>query len=135
VHPLRYLLRGTGRRRAADYAPAGEAECAQLRARIEAADSLIVSLVHERNIANRKERVAMRALEQAAMELEAALVENAELAAENDELAHRLIAADAELANLKPISVPAPADWPDSEADTQQLPVLPLWEALSPTAA
>lgn len=131
---LRRMFAGTGRRRAADYIPIVEAERDRLRARLADADTLIVSLVHERNAANRKARSAMRGLEQAALELEAALTENAALATENDELAHRLLAANAEIANLKAIRCPAPADWP-AEADTEEL-VMPLWDALNtPTAA
>lgn len=134
MHPLRYLLRGTGQRRAADYIPVVEAErdqaraeAAALRERLGHADSLLIELccAHDR-----LKRVHAQAVQDRDLTAEA----HQYLLADYDELAHRLIAANAELANLKPIHCPAPADWPDSEADTRELPVMPLSTALSPAA-
>lgn len=135
MHALRYLLRGTGRRRAADYIPIVEAErdaaiakAAALADRLAHADSLLIELCCQHDQLQRR-------YEQAIADRNLLAEGHSYVVEENNQLAHRLIAANAELANLKPISVTAPADWPDDH-DTEELHLPRLWTALdSPTAA
>lgn len=128
------LLRGTGRRRAVDFIAAVKAErdaaiarAVALEARLSHADDLIVSLW----CANNR---LMRDLTEAVADRDLIAEGHQYLLTEHDELAHRLLAANAELANLKPVHVPAPADWPD-DADTHELPARTLWDTLNTPAA
>lgn len=131
---LAYLLRGTGRRRAADTIPLIEAErdhwhgrCVALERRLALADGLIADIV----CAN--QQILTRA--QTAEHDLAALVQAHEyLLTENDELAARYTDLRIENANLKAISSPAPADGGPAiplrdPHDTVELTASTLWDA------
>lgn len=143
MRTLQYLLRGTGRRRAADYIAVVEAERDQALAKLVAlherhghANSLLIEVCcanDKLTRANARQDADINLLVDAYGRLEAA---NGHLADENDELAHRLIEARAEIQNLKAISCPAPADCGpaiplpcDPNADTTELTVSTLWDA------
>jgi hypothetical protein len=131
---LAYLLRGTGRRRAADTIPLIEAErdhwhsrCTALEHRLALADGLIADIVCK------NQQILTRA--QTAEHNLAALVQAHEyLLTENDELAARYTDLRIENANLKAISSPAPADGGPAiqhrnPEETVPIPVFTLWDA------
>lgn len=134
LETLHLLLRGTGRRRAADYIPVVEAErdywkarAAALQDRLVHADDLIVA------VCCRNEQLE-RGRAQAAADRDLILDAHRILLDDHDELAARYTELRIELANLKAISSPAPADnvpaipQHDPEA-TAELTVTTLWNA------
>jgi hypothetical protein len=131
---LHHMLRGTGRRRAADYIPVVEAErdywkarCAALQQRLASADDLLIGLVCTRDRLERE-------LAQAVTDRDVVLDAHRFLLDEHDELAHRHTELRMELANARSVSAPAPADHApavpshDPEA-TAELAVSTLWDA------
>lgn len=131
---LHLLLRGTGRRRAADYIPVVEAErdywkarAAVLQDRLVHADDLIVA------VCCRNEQLE-RGLAQATADRDLILDAHRFLLDDHDQLAARHTEVRMELANLKAVSSPAPADdvpaipQHDPEA-TAELAVTTLWNA------
>jgi len=135
VRTLRNLLRGTGRRRCADYIPVVEAErdqavaeVAALKERLGHADDLLVA------VCCRNARLEA-ALREARTDRDLVADAHLMLLTEHDELTHRLIEARAEIANLRAISSPAPVDHgpaiqlPEApDAPTEELFVGPLWD-------
>lgn len=131
---LAYLLRGTGRRRAADTIPLIEAErdhwhsrCAALEHRLALADGLIADIVCK------NQQILTRA-QTAEHDLNALGQAHEYLLTEHDELAHRYTDLRIENANLKAISSPAPADGGPAiqhrdPQETVPIPVFTLWDA------
>ncbi|WP_354643945.1 hypothetical protein [Kitasatospora camelliae] len=133
-----YWLRGTGRRRAADFIRVVEAErdhwqarAAALTERLACADELIIDLACDRD---KKIRLLAQAIEDRDLVLDA----HRFLIEENDELTARCTELRMDLANRDAIYSPAPADSGpaiplptyDPDAPTEKLPITTLWNSL-----
>jgi hypothetical protein len=131
---LAYLLRGTGRRRAAATIPLIEAERDQWKNRCALADQLLIELWCARDTAERKYIQAATELAQAIADRDRTAEGHLYLLHEHDELAGRYTELRIELANLKAISAPAPADRGPAipvhdPEQTHELTVTTLWDA------